>query len=266
MKFKALLSALVFLFILQVNAQQKQKPKPQQKQTAIDQIKTDKGALLVQPITHGSVVLKWNGKTIYVDPYGGAEMYKGVSKPDLILVTDIHGDHMDPKTLDAIETKGIKMVVPQAVADQLPEKYKAQTVVIGNGESTTQQDIKIEGIPMYNLPETEDSRHPKGRGNGYILTMGGKKIYLSGDTEDIQEMRELQNIDVAFVSMNLPYTMDINQAASAVLDFKPKIVYPYHYRGTEGLADVASFKKMVNEKNKNIDVRLREWYPQQQKK
>nr|WP_246597215.1 MBL fold metallo-hydrolase [Pontibacter aydingkolensis] len=249
---------------MQLNAQKPQAQ--QQKKPSPDQIKTNKGALLVQPITHGSVVLKWNGKTIYVDPYGGAEMYKGISKPDLILITDIHGDHMDPKTLDAIETSGVKIVVPQAVADKLPEKYKDQAVVINNGETTSQHNIQIKAIPMYNLPETEDSRHPKGRGNGYILTIGGRQVYISGDTEDIKEMRELKNIDVAFVSMNLPYTMDINQAASAVLEFKPKIVYPYHYRGTEGLADVADFKKMVNEKDKNIEVRLREWYPQKQKK
>ena len=115
---------------------------------------------------------------------------------------------------------------------------------------------------MYNLPEAADSRHTKGRGNGYILTMGGKKIYLSGDTEDIPEMRALKDIDVAFVCMNLPFTMDINQAASAVLEFKPKIVYPYHYRGQGGLADVEGFKKLVNAGNPKIEVRLRSWYPQ----
>ncbi|MBC5991736.1 MBL fold metallo-hydrolase [Pontibacter cellulosilyticus] len=266
MKFKALLTLMLLLAVLQVNAQKQQPKQQQQMKPNPDQIKTDKGALIVQPVTHGSLVLKWNGKTIYVDPYGGAEMYKGISKPDLILITDIHGDHLDTKTLDAIETAGVKMVVPQAVADKLPEKYKNQAVVIANGESTMQLEIPIKAVPMYNLPETEDSRHPKGRGNGYILTIGGKQVYISGDTEDIKEMRDLKSIDVAFVSMNLPYTMDINQAASAVLEFKPKIVYPYHYRGTEGLADVAAFKKMVNEKNKNIDVRLRNWYSQQQNK
>lgn len=254
MKIKALLAAILLLASTQVIAQQQQGlPKP-------DQIKTDKGNLKIQPITHGSVVLNWNGKTIYVDPYGGAEMYKSINKPDLILITDIHGDHLDTKTLDALNTEGVKMIVPQAVADKLPEKYKSQAVVIGNGESTTQLDIPIKAIPMYNLPETADARHPKGRGNGYILTMGGKQVYFSGDTEDIQEMRKLANIDVAFVCMNLPYTMDINQAASAVLDFKPKIVYPYHYRGTEGLSDVSAFKSMVNEKDKGIEVRLRDWY------
>jgi L-ascorbate metabolism protein UlaG (beta-lactamase superfamily) len=110
---------------------------------------------------------------------------------------------------------------------------------------------------MYNLPEAPDAFHTKGRGNGYVLTIGGKNIYISGDTEDIPEMRSLTNIDIAFVCMNLPYTMDPTQAAQGVLAFKPKIVYPYHYRGQ----DVNTFKTLVNEGNKNIEVRLREWYP-----
>lgn len=252
MKLKALFTLLFALAILQVNAQSAVKP---------DMLKTNKGQLQIRPITHGSLVMQWNGKTIYVDPYGGSELYKGIAKPDLILITDIHGDHLDAKTLDALDTKGVVIVAPQAVADQIPEKYKSQVTVIGNGESSNQLGIPIAAIPMYNLPETEDSRHPKGRGNGYILNIGGKNIYISGDTEDIPEMRALKNIDVAFVSMNLPYTMDINQAASAVLEFKPKVIYPYHYRGTEGLADVEAFKKMVYDQDRNIEVRLRNWYP-----
>ncbi|WP_162426377.1 MBL fold metallo-hydrolase [Pontibacter pudoricolor] len=256
MKLKAFFTLVFALAIVQLQAQQPQ----------ADMIKTDQGQLKVQPVTHGSLVLSWHGKNIYVDPYGGAEAYKTIPKPDLVLITDIHGDHLDVKTLDGLELKGTTFVVPQAVADQLPEKYKAQAIVIGNGETTNQAGIAIEALPMYNLPETADAKHPKGRGNGYILTLGGKRIYISGDTEDIPEMRALKNIDVAFVSMNLPYTMDINQAASGVLAFRPKVIYPYHYRGTEGLADVAAFKRMVNEKDKNIDVRLRNWYPEASKK
>jgi L-ascorbate metabolism protein UlaG (beta-lactamase superfamily) len=253
MKLKSMLTAFFTIALLQANAQS----------ATPDKLETEKGTVTIQPVLHGTVVFNWNGKTIYVDPYGGAEAFTGIAKPDLILITDIHGDHMDPKTLDAIDTEGAVMLVPQAVADQLPEKYKSQAKVIGNGESTTLMDMEIAAIPMYNLPETEDSRHIKGRGNGYILSIGGKKIYLSGDTEDIPEMRALKNIDVAFVSMNLPYTMDIDQAASAVLEFKPKIVYPYHYRGQDGLADVEAFKKKVNEKDKSIEVRLGNWYPKQ---
>ena len=231
-------------------------------QADADQVKTSEGTLTIQPVQHGTVAFTWNDQTIYVDPYGGAEAFAGLEAPDLILITDIHGDHMDPETLGALETEEVVMVVPQAVADQLPEAYQEQLVVIGNGETTEQQGIPIKATPMYNLPEGPDSRHVKGRGNGYLLTFGDKTVYLSGDTEDTQEMRALEDIDVAFVCMNLPYTMSIEQAASAVLDFQPTVVYPYHYRGPDGLSDVEQFKELVNAENNNIEVRLRAWYPE----
>ena len=227
-----------------------------------DRIDTKKGPLTIQPILHGSVVLQWDGKTIYVDPYGGAAAFQGLPAPDLILITDIHGDHMDPKTLEGLDVSRAVVIAPQAVADQLPEALKSRVSVLSNGGQTDKLGISIRALPMYNLPETADSRHPKGRGNGYVLTMGGKTLYLSGDTEDIPEMRALKGIDVAFVCMNLPYTMDINQAAQAVLAFKPAIVYPYHYRGQDGLSDVEAFKKVVNSGKAKIDVRLRNWYPE----
>ena len=226
-----------------------------------DKISTNKGELTIQPITHGSVVLKWEDQVIYVDPYGGGALYEGLEAPTYILITDIHGDHLNVNTLNAINTSKAQLVVPQAVMDQLPEEMKTKAKVLSNGSDMRAAGFNIAAIPMYNLPEDESSRHTKGRGNGYVLTMGGKRIYFSGDTEDIPEMRALKNIDVAFVCMNLPYTMDINQAASAVLDFKPAIVYPYHYRGTGGLADVEGFKDMVNKDDKNIEVRLKNWYP-----
>lgn len=222
-----------------------------------DQIETQSGPLTIQPIQHGTLVLEWEGKSIYVDPYGGASAFDGIGQPDLILITDIHGDHLSPETLDELNTEKATFVVPKAVAEKLSDSYKGQLVVIGNGESTKQLGISISAIPMYNLPEADDSRHPKGRGNGYILEMGGERVYISGDTEDIQEMRSLENIDLAFVCMNLPYTMDVNQAASAVLEFKPGIVYPYHYRGQ----DTEQFRKLVRSKSDEIEVRLRNWYP-----
>lgn len=227
-----------------------------------DRIKTRKGDLTILPILHGSLAIKWDGKTILVDPYGGSELYTSVNTPDLLLLTDIHQDHLDKKTLEGINTSNTVIVAPQAVADQLPENLKNKVVILQNNASTTQLGIPITAVPMYNLPETADAMHPKGRGNGYLLEMGGKRIYISGDTEDINEMRALDNIDVAFVSMNLPYTMDIDQAASAVLAFKPDIIYPYHYRGKDGMSDVEAFKQKVNAQNKDIDVRLRKWYPE----
>jgi L-ascorbate metabolism protein UlaG (beta-lactamase superfamily) len=163
---------------------------------------------------------------------------------------------MNIKTLQALDTEGTAMVVPQSVVDELPDEFSDKLVILANGETTDQKGIGIRAVPMYNLPEGSDSRHPKGWGNGYVMTFGGKNVYVSGDTEDIQEMRALENIDVAFVCMNLPYTMDINQAASAVLDFEPEIMYPYHYRGQ----DTQKFKELVTSKNENIEVRLRDWY------
>ncbi|CAD5266011.1 MULTISPECIES: MBL fold metallo-hydrolase [unclassified Imperialibacter] len=228
-----------------------------------DKIKTNKGDLTITPITHGTVAFQWNNLTVFVDPYGGADLFEGLAAPDLILITDIHGDHLNQETLDGLDLSKAKIIVPQAVADQIAEKNKSQLVIIGNGQSTDQMGLNIKAIPMYNLPESADSRHTKGRGNGYIVNFGGKNVYLSGDTSDIPEMRNLKGIDVAFVCMNLPYTMDVDAAASAVIDFKPGIVYPYHYRGQGGLNDVDKFKALVNKGASKVDVRLRQWYPAQ---
>lgn len=226
-----------------------------------DILQTSQGPLTIQPLHHATLALTWQGKTIYADPDGGAEDFLSIAPPDLILITDIHGDHFNPATLEAIPAAKAIIVAPQAVADKMPEALKAKVVVLANGQTTTQLGISIKAIPMYNLPEAADAKHTKGRGNGYILTFGNKTVYLSGDTAGIPEMRSLKNIDVAFVCMNLPYTMDVPEAASAVLDFKPKIVYPYHYRGANGLSDTDQFKKLVQEKNEAIDVRTRNWYP-----
>jgi L-ascorbate metabolism protein UlaG (beta-lactamase superfamily) len=246
---------LPFILSLSLFAAMAQRPTP-------DHIETSYGQLTIQPILHGTVVLTWNNKTIYVDPYGGAKAFAGVPAPDLILITDIHGDHLNAETLAAVETANAVLVVPQAVADQLTEPLKGKAVVLENGGVTRQAGISISAIPMYNLPDDADARHTKGRGNGYLLNAGGKTVYFSGDTEDIPEMRNLKDIDVAFVCMNLPFTMDIQQAASAVLAFKPRIVYPYHYRGQGGLNDVEGFSKLVHAGDPGIDVRLRNWYPE----
>jgi L-ascorbate metabolism protein UlaG (beta-lactamase superfamily) len=158
-----------------------------------------------------------------------------------------------------VKTASTVLIVPQVVADKLPEADKTNLVILKNGDNTVQSGISIMAIPMYNLPESETARHTKGRGNGYVLNIGGKNIYISGDTQGIPEMRSLKNIDVAFICMNLPFTMDVNEAADAVLAFKPKIVYPYHYRGQ----DINVFKNLVDAGKMDIEVRLRNWYPGQ---
>ena len=222
-----------------------------------DTYATDNGDLKIHPINHGTVAFTFDGKTIFVDPYGGAEKFASFSAPDIILITDIHGDHLNKNTLSGLDTKNTTFIVPQAVADQLDDSMKDQIVIIGNEESTNQMGLTITGVAMYNLPDDESSRHKKGRGNGYIINFGGKNVYLSGDTEDIPEMRNLENIDIAFVCMNLPYTMDVYQAASAVIEFAPTIMYPYHHRGQ----DIQRFKELLAVGNPEVNVILKDWYP-----
>lgn len=245
---------LIFLAgILQVNTSHAQLSSP-------DTVATHMGPLIIQPVKHASLVLTVNGITIYVDP-AGADNYKGMPLPDIILVTDIHGDHFDMAAVEALKTAHSMFFVPPVVAEKLPTVDKDHLVIIRNGETRQQSGIAIKAVPMYNLPESPSSRHTKGRGNGYILSLGGSNIYISGDTQGIPEMRSLKDIEVAFVCMNLPYTMDVMEASDAVLAFKPKIVYPYHYRGQNGLSDINDFKKLVDAKKLTIDVRLRNWYP-----
>jgi L-ascorbate metabolism protein UlaG (beta-lactamase superfamily) len=252
MKYK-MLTLIFILALFNANAQI----------SAPDIVQTGMGPLTIQPIEHASLILTVHGVTIYADPRG-ADKYKGMTAPGIILITDIHGDHFDLKTIDAVKTANTILIVPQVVADKLPEGDKNNNLVIlKNGANTSQAGISISAIPMYNLPESPTAMHTKGRGNGYVLNIGDKNIYISGDTQGIPEMRALKNIDIAFICMNLPFTMDIKEAADAVLDFKPAIVYPYHYRGQNGLSDVSAFKAMVEAGNKKIEVRLRNWYPVQ---
>jgi L-ascorbate metabolism protein UlaG (beta-lactamase superfamily) len=162
--------------------------------------------------------------------------------------------------LEALNLTNVTIVAPKAVTDKIPSTICNNIVTLNNDETTEHNAINIKAIPMYNLREEALKFHTKGRGNGYVLTINHERIYISGDTEDIPEMRNLKDIDKAFVCMNLPYTMTIESAADAVLDFKPNTVYPYHYRGTDGLSDVNLFKKIVNDSVKSINVELLNWY------
>jgi L-ascorbate metabolism protein UlaG (beta-lactamase superfamily) len=214
----------------------------------------------VIPITHGTLVLESKSEVIYVDPTGGSEAFKGQKSPTLVLITDIHGDHLSTSTLEALNLTDVTIIAPKAVTDKIPSTVSNNIITLNNNETTKHNAINIEAIPMYNLREEALKFHTKGRGNGYVLDINDERIYISGDTEDIPEMRNLKNIDKAFVCMNLPYTMTVKSAASAVLDFKPKTVFPYHYRGTDGLSDVNLFKTIVNDSIKSIKVELLKWY------
>jgi L-ascorbate metabolism protein UlaG (beta-lactamase superfamily) len=225
-------------------------------------IATSMGDLTIHPIHHASMILEWNGMNILVDPApppGGVPEgvdataeFTALPEPDLILVTDIHGDHLSADVLSAV-SGAAPIVAPQAVADELPEALQVMTQVVANGETVNVQGIEIEAVPMYNLTEDRLMYHDAGRGNGYVLNLGGTRVYIAGDTEDIPEMRALTDIDVAFVPMNLPYTMTPEQAADAVVEFQPTVVYPYHY----GMSDLNVFVANVGDAS---DVRLLEWY------
>jgi len=220
----------------------------------------------ITPISHATMVLRWDGKTIYVDPVGGAEAFENQPKPDLVLITDIHGDHFNTETLNAVLADKTRIIAPKAVTSKMDSELQKHTQILENDKKTSVQDLNdftFEAIPMYNLREEALKFHEKGRGNGYVIEKDGFRVYISGDTEDIPEMRSLQNIDVAFVCMNLPYTMTVQSAASAVTDFKPKQVYPYHYRGTEGLSDVNGFAALIKKSSvsNEIEVVQLDWYP-----
>ena len=231
------------------------------KPPAAERIPTETGDLLIFPIEHATFVMQWDQKTIVFDPVSGAATFQSFPKPDLILLTDIHGDHFHVPTLNGLVTASTKIVAPAAAVKELPEALRPRAVVLANGEKAELRGISIEAIAMYNTSPERAKYHPKGRGNGYVLTLGGKRIYNSGDTEDIPELRQLKGIDVAFVCMNLPYTMDARQAASAVLEFKPKIVYPFHYRsGGRTKTDLDLFRRTVEQKGET-QVRLLRWYP-----
>jgi L-ascorbate metabolism protein UlaG (beta-lactamase superfamily) len=217
----------------------------------IEKFSTSAGEVRITPVRHASLMIEAEGKVIDVDPWSQGS-YEGLPKADLILITDIHPDHLDPKQIAAIQKAGTKIIGPKAVADQLPG-----VEVLSNGASTEWEKWKIEAIPMYNLkrgPAPGKFFHDKGRGNGYVLTYGGKRFYIAGDTEGVPEMRALKNIDVAFIPMNLPYTMPPDEAADAVKAFHPKIVYPYHYKGS----DLKVFEQGLA--GTGIDVRSRDWY------
>ncbi len=192
---------------------------------------------------------------IYIDPVGGETVLKDRKHQILVLITDVHGDHLNAQTLKALNLENVALIAPKAVIDKLPETIAKKTIVtLNNGDIFDLKEISVEAIPMYNLCKEALKFHTKGRGNGYVVTLGNERIYISGDTEDILEMRTLKNIDKAFICMNLPYTMMEESAANAVLEFKPKTIYPYHYRGTQGLSDVKKFKAIVNKGNTAIEV------------
>lgn len=217
-----------------------------------DAIATAQGDIIVHPVEHASLLLGFGDQVIYVDPVGGAARYAGLPAPTAILITHGHGDHFDVPTLQAIA--GAAPIITNAeVFDKLPEPLKARATAMANGEDGMVNGIAVSAIPAHNITADRMNYHPVGVGNGYLLTLGDKVVYVAGDTEPTPEMLALSGIAVAFLPMNLPYTMTPEQALEAINSFKPAIVYPYHY----GESDLGVLKAGIGP---DTELRLRNWY------
>jgi len=218
-----------------------------------DTIPTSGGDVTIHPIEHASLVLGYGDQVIYVDPVGAAALYEGLPAPTAILITHGHGDHFDVPTLEAIAGSA-PILTSQEVFDKLPEGLKANATAVANGGSADLNGLPVAVTTAHNTTEDRMQYHPVGVGNGYLITFGDKVVYVAGDTEPTPEMLALTGIEVAFLPMNLPYTMTPEQAAEAINTFKPAIVYPYHY----GESDLSVLETAVDE---GVEVRLRNWYP-----
>jgi L-ascorbate metabolism protein UlaG (beta-lactamase superfamily) len=215
-----------------------------------DVIKTKTGDLKITFIGHASLIFGYDGKVIHVDPVSREGDYSKMPKADLILITHEHGDHLDPKAIGFIRQEQTKVVLTKECAEKV-----AGGIVMKNGDMRTVLGFKIEAVPAYNIVHKRPNGepfHPKGIGNGYVVTFGKTRVYVAGDTENIPEMKKLKKIDIAFLPMNLPYTMTPAMVADAAKAFEPKILYPYHYGQTDPNELVALLKD-----SKKTEVRIR---------
>jgi L-ascorbate metabolism protein UlaG (beta-lactamase superfamily) len=219
-----------------------------------DNLSSTDGDIVVHPVGHAGFVITWNNIAIYNDPVEGS--YTGLPKADLIFIGHEHTDHFNSSVMSSVikSTAASRIVATQTIYNQLAAPLHAITTPLANGGTTNFFGVSIEAIPAYN------SFHPKGTGNGYVITLGGRRIYMSSDTGDIPETRALTNIDVAFLCVNVPYTMTVAQAAAVTRAFRPKVVYPYHFRNQDNTySDLNSFKTTVGA-DLGIEVRIRKWY------
>ncbi|MBD8066667.1 MBL fold metallo-hydrolase [Devosia sp. PTR5] len=223
-----------------------------QEKPMADTLATSEGDVTIQPVSHASLVLSWGDKAMYVDPVGGEGLYEGLPAPTSILITHGHGDHFDAPTLEAIAGSA-PILTTKEVFDKLPESLKGQAKAISNGESGELDGVPVKAIAAHNTTADRMQYHPVGVGNGYVLSLGDKQVYVAGDTEPTEDMLALTDIAVAFLPMNLPYTMTADQAVEAINTFKPAVVYPYHFRDM----DLSPLETGLDE---GIELRLRDWY------
>lgn len=212
---------------------------------------TSQGQLKITFIGHGTLMFTFGEKIIHVDPVGRYADYSQLPKADIILITHEHGDHLDPQAIAALRTDNTDIIL----TEKCTEKVEGG-IIMTNGETKTVQGLKIEAVPAYNIVHMRQSGvpfHPKGEGNGYVITFGDKRVYVAGDTENTPEMKELEEIDIAFLPMNLPYTMTPEMVADAARAFRPNILYPYHYGNT----DTSELVELLKDE-KDIEVRIRD--------
>jgi L-ascorbate metabolism protein UlaG (beta-lactamase superfamily) len=240
-KFSFFIIALMFVFVATVVAQ---------KEFEEDIIATSKGNLKITFIGHGTLMFTFAGKIIHVDPVSREADYSQLPKADLILITHEHGDHLDTKAIDIIRQEKSDLVLTEKCTDKVEGG-----IIMKNGDVKTVQGLKIEAVPAYNIVHKRGSGvpyHPKGDGNGYLIVFADKRVYVAGDTENTPEMKSLKDIDIAFLPMNLPYTMSPEMVADAAKAFGPKILYPYHYGDTDTSRILELLKDV-----KEIEVRIR---------
>lgn len=215
-----------------------------------DIVKTDSGDLEIFFIGHGTLMFKYGGKVIHVDPFSRLADYSKMPEADIIIITHEHGDHLDPGALDLVRTERTLVVLSSKCAEQVEGG-----IVMKNGDVRAVGGLRIEAVPAYNIVHMRSKGspfHPKGVGNGYVIQYGNKRVYVAGDTENTPEMKQLENVDVAFLPMNLPYTMTPEMVADAATAFRPGILYPYHYGDTEPAKILELLKDEAG-----IEVRIR---------
>jgi L-ascorbate metabolism protein UlaG (beta-lactamase superfamily) len=250
MKIKTISTTILICLAILINSI----PGNAQKTFQTDKIKASKGDIEITFIGHGSLMFKYDGKIIQIDPFSHLADYSSFPKADLILITHSHFDHLDSSAIQKIKIEKTKLIITQKCKEVVGGL--GNSIIMKNGDTKEIDGIKIKAVPAYNIVNRNKNGavfHPKGEGNGYVLTIGGKNIYIAGDTENIPEMKQLKNIDVAFLPMNLPYTMTPEMVADAAKMFKPKILYPYHF----GETDTSKILELLKNE-KGIEVRIRE--------